>query len=288
VNPVKLDFICVGFTKCGTTSLHNYIKDHPQINLPFEKESPFFINTNVNVAAWNEFFAANFITKPGALNGKITPRYTAAKSAPAAIYSLFPQAKIIFLLRDPIDRFFSHYKMFKRMNRFSGDFESFTQEQMAKHSNEVYSPLEQGKYFSIITTFKNLFPEEHILVELTEDMESEPEVLLKRVMLFLNVDESYLPENLRKKFYQGSSKARFPSLTKRLSKTPGLKFLWHLFSKKTRMKMITWYYTEFNIVKDAPEVIPENVRALLQEYYQADYNAIEKLLNRTLPWKNFK
>jgi hypothetical protein len=288
VNPAKLDFLCVGFTKCGTTSLHNYIKDHPEINLPFEKESPFFVKDNVTIEEWKHFFSENYHSRSNVINGKITPRYTAVKSAPIEIHRLFPETKIIFLLRDPIDRFFSHYKMFKRMGRYTRDFASFTQEQLTQNSESVYSPLQQGKYFEIIGTFKKLFSAEQIRIELTEEMEFEPQNFLKRLLLFLNVNTEYLPENLHKKFYKGSSKAKFPSLTKRLSKTPGLKFLWHLFSKNTRMKLITWYYTEFNIVKDAREVIPPDVQQLLRNYYQADVDALQTLLGRPLPWKNFK
>lgn len=286
----RLDFLCVGFTKCGTTSLHHYLKGHPQICLPHDKESPFFDVNTITMEKWNDYVIKSFPNRPGLLRGKVTPRYTASPLTPRKIHSLFPNVKIIFLIRNPVERLFSYFKMMKRLGRFDGSFNDFINMQLAidTSSGGVYSPIQQGLYYKIISVFREFFPPGNMLIEFTDDMEQRPREFLKRVLSFLAVDNEFLPPDLNKKYYKGSSQSRFPSLTGRLLKSGLLKNAWHLVPYSVRMKLLAWYYTEFNIVKSGTDRMPPEAGQLLAKYYREDVAKLEQLLNIRVPWPAFQ
>src|SRR6266487_1947701 len=107
-----LDFIIIGAQKAGTTSLYHYLREHPGIYMPPEKEAPFFTSKGSFLRDWEQFAADYF----GAASveqrwGKATPAYMADPRVAARIHSLMPRVLLIALLRNPVERAYSHYMM---------------------------------------------------------------------------------------------------------------------------------------------------------------------------------
>ena len=113
-------FFIVGAPKAGTTSLHHYLKQHPDVYVPERKEMHFFSQPEV----LNTYYETEEMVKSSdeyekhyedasneQICGDITPSYLYNNNAANRIYSFSPEAKIIIILRDPVERAISHYLM---------------------------------------------------------------------------------------------------------------------------------------------------------------------------------
>src|SRR3712207_3099155 len=98
--------------KCATTSLHYYLNLHPQISMSEKKELDFFVREkhwDKGVEWYKSNFHGNGETK---IYGEASPNYTLHpifSGVPERMYSVVPEAKLIYVVRDPIDRMISHY-----------------------------------------------------------------------------------------------------------------------------------------------------------------------------------
>ncbi len=108
------DFLIIGAAKCGTTSLHQQLNQHPDIYFPAIKEPTFF--SEHGVGTWHkgiDWYSSLFAdAQANQLTGEASTSYSKAfwyGDAPEKIHQLIPQAKLIYLIRDPIDQIISHY-----------------------------------------------------------------------------------------------------------------------------------------------------------------------------------
>jgi Sulfotransferase domain. len=107
------NLLIIGSQKAGTTSLHTYLSYHPEIFMSKNKELAFFCGTNSDKDT--DWYRSNFKTDK-AIRGESSMVYTHCKrypGVPARIHELIPEAKLIYILRDPISRVLSHYSHFK-------------------------------------------------------------------------------------------------------------------------------------------------------------------------------
>lgn len=111
VIPGEVDFIVIGAQKAGTTSLFHYLRAHPRIHIPLVKEIGFFSSERKfrkGVAWYLKQFAD---VHPQQIVGDVSPQYMAHPAAPARIHGLFPDTRLIAILRNPVDRAHSGYRM---------------------------------------------------------------------------------------------------------------------------------------------------------------------------------
>jgi hypothetical protein len=288
-----LDFLGIGATKAGTTSFFYYIKDHPQLCLPFEKEI-FFFDKMPN-GDWDTFFNDNFNhCEPGQMVGKISPRYMRDPGVPARVAARFPDVKIFVILRDPVERAFSHYKMLFRMGTLKESFDDLVERQLAPASLErartvnlegEHSLLVQGEYARILEGYRAHF--KNILVLFTEEMEKDPVKALDTFYDFIGVKPFY-PENIGKKYFVGGDKDRFPWLFPALKLVFLPRLLWRLIPAKYRKQIMIWYNINFRIQKKKSVSMNEATRARLVEFYGTDVARLQVMLKREVPWLTFQ
>ncbi len=231
-----LDFIVVGAQKAGTTSLFEYLRRHPELCLPAGKEAPFFSHDAMWPGGWDGYIKRHFAAVDSARKcGTITPHYMfgaiydvtgrlIADSAgcdehtvPLRIYERLPAARLIAVLRDPVDRAYSHHRMswMNRLDRRSFDeaieelLLPHTLDRSRRHPEENTSYVVRGEYGRILKGYFDVFPRAQMLVVFTHELESEPEQLLRRVHEFLGVAPDVLPDNLGAKYRQGLAERRF-------------------------------------------------------------------------------
>ncbi|MGJ8548448.1 sulfotransferase family protein [Winogradskyella wichelsiae] len=112
----KLDFLCIGAQKSGTTSLHDILVQHPEIALPKNKETHFFSHEDIyteDIEDYYKMFTSNLSSDK--VIGEIDPEYLPSKLAYKRLYKNFgPNIKFIVILRNPFDRAYSQYLMSKR------------------------------------------------------------------------------------------------------------------------------------------------------------------------------
>lgn len=197
----NLDFLVIGAMKAGTTSLHYYLKEHPALYLPLEKEVPFFAMDALYERGM-DWYLAEFFAKagPGQLLGTVSPPYMLSDQVPERIHRALPAVKLIAILRDPISRAKSQYKM---LVRAFGEKRSFGE---AMDAGGQY--ITAGEYGRILESYLRLFPREQILVLFTNDLDTDPGAVLARVYAFLGVDARFVPQSFERRNTAGGSRAK--------------------------------------------------------------------------------
>jgi len=101
------DFLIIGCQKCGTTSIYNYLIQHPKILSAYKKEVKYF---NLNFQKSLSWYKSHFpLQKKGYISGEATPDYIIYESAAQQISNLFPSVKLLVIMRNPVERTISHY-----------------------------------------------------------------------------------------------------------------------------------------------------------------------------------
>ncbi|MEG4959089.1 MULTISPECIES: tetratricopeptide repeat protein [unclassified Microcoleus] len=203
LKPVKVpNFIIIGSQRCGTTSLYTYLAQHPQILTPIKKEMDFF--------SWHfdrgiDWYLAHFPPMPPGeqfLTGEASPSYFDCREAPERLYSLFPEAKLIVLLRNPVDRAISQFYRLTGLNwearsldrAISDEVERLNQNPEYIIGEEPGNYLARGRYIEFIKNWRTFFPREQLLILKSEDFYAGAATTVKQVLEFLDLPEYQLSE----------------------------------------------------------------------------------------------
>ncbi len=193
----QIDFIIAGAQKAGTTALFDYLGDHPQIGLSDVKEVHFFDDEGQDWRApdYGAYHAHFDLADRSRLWGEATPIYLYWKDSLARIRAYNPGLRLIVLLRDPVARAYSHWKMEFARGAETHPFDwcvragrqrLFAAEPWGFHRE--FSYVERGYYGAQIEHLLSLFPADQLLVLRAEDLEAKPGPVLETVSAFLGVD----------------------------------------------------------------------------------------------------
>ncbi|MCK5897316.1 MAG: sulfotransferase domain-containing protein [Cocleimonas sp.] len=191
-----VDFLIAGAQKSGTTTLHSYLQDHPEIGMASKKEVHFFNNntyfevTNVDYSIYHSFFDLNASKK---MRGEVTPAYMFCRDAPRRIWQYNPDMKIILILRNPIDRAFSHWNMEVARGAESLLFSVAIKRELERcrealpDQHYVYSYLDRGFYSSQIRELRRFFKKDQVLILKHDDLKQKPNIVIGKIFDFLRV-----------------------------------------------------------------------------------------------------
>ena len=203
---MKVDFFIVGAPKAGTTSLYHYLNEHPEINMSSQKEPDYFSDTDIQnegmyygknridtIKKYHSLFNDNSVLK---LKGEASVSYLFYKNVPQKIKTYNPTAKIIIMLRNPIDRAFSHYLMDYRLGLVSDRFEDIiTQKSVHKNAKLFYQQyIELSEYYPQVKRYLDVFDRKKILFIEYEDLKINALDVIKKTHLFLGVNQVYEPD----------------------------------------------------------------------------------------------
>jgi sulfotransferase family protein len=184
-------FFVIGAAKCGTTSLHSYIAAHPQIAMSSEKEPMYFVPGDwvERVARYKDLFE-----RPASVRGESSTAYSAwpwAPEVPDRILAAVPDARLVYMVRDPIPRTLSHYAQ-NVWDRFPvRPFE----ELMSDLEDPMNMPVWSSRYATQLERWLRRFPSERILVLDQRDLLRERAATLRRVFAFLGVDAGFTSDS---------------------------------------------------------------------------------------------
>jgi len=170
------NFLCVGAQKAGTTTLHDILIQHPEIYLPEIKETKFF-QDNSKYRKGLDYYEKEFFGKWNGERavGEIDSVYMYFEYVPERIYKhLGKDIKLIFMLRNPVDRAYSHYWMSYRRGYETETFERAIElEQKRIKIDEFhkihFSYIDRGFYAKQIKRYLKLFPKENMLFIIFEE-----------------------------------------------------------------------------------------------------------------------
>ena len=201
------NFIIIGAQKSGTTSLENYIAQHPWVIPAIKKETHFWyrdFNKGIN------WYLAHFPPIPKSekfITGEATPNYLENYQTAKRIYNVFPKVKLLIILRNPVDRAFSQYNHCIRLNWEDRSFETAINYELEILSKNPQKPqgekiywqqpgnyIGRGIYVEFINKWLGVFPREQILILKAEDLYQKPVNTMKKVFKFLGLPEHKLPE----------------------------------------------------------------------------------------------
>jgi hypothetical protein len=201
-------FIIIGAAKCGTTSLSAYLRRHPQVFVTEPKEPHFFSHRWKMGLAWYEGLFQGSDTHPA--RGEASTSYTQAphpQGVPERIASVVPDAKLIYLLRNPVERIRSQYVHFVDRGREDRPLHQAVAE------NPIY--LDSSRYAFQIETYLEHFDRQRLLVLSSEDLRHNRRAVLRRVFDFIGVDPQVEVPDLDRELNRSADKRQAPSLVNR-------------------------------------------------------------------------
>ena len=192
----RVSFLVVGAQKAGTSALFEYLREVPDLQLPDVKEAHFFDDdAGVDWAAPDYAPYHALFRDDGRLRGEATPIYCYWPNAIERIHAYNPAMRIILILRDPVERAWSHWKMEFARGKETEPFAWCIREGRARMNqaqpypgfDRVFSYVERGFYAAQLERLRALFPADRILTLDSRMLHGDPEAVLAQICAFLGV-----------------------------------------------------------------------------------------------------
>lgn len=201
------NFLLIGAMKAGTTSLYHYLQAHPQIYMSPVKEPEFFAEES-NWRRGTEWYHKQFASAgPDTIAmgeaSTVYTKYPRYRGVPKRIADLIPQARLIYVIRDPIERIRSHYQHKVAQGSERAPLEK------AVFENPTY--VDCSRYALQIEQYLEYFPLEQLLVITLERLRDARPATIRRLYQHLGVDVDFVPSDLDREFYRTNDRsARSP------------------------------------------------------------------------------
>jgi len=328
----EIGFLIIGAQKAGTTSLFEYMRRHPQIHMPAEKELYFF-NSDLAYSRGRDWYLTVMSkgAPPGAVCGEATAEYMAGvpyrdlaedkhagtiedpdgdepleEVVPRRIKQLFPDVKLICVLRDPVARAYSHYRMAVLSRVESRSFEDAIDQLVEpgalEHARSAHTRTDGyvvgGEYARGLAGFLRVFPREQLMVIFSGEFEQRPSETLSAVFGFIGVATDFVPDNLNTRYLAAAVKQRVPGLNLFVWKTNFARVrparaLWHALPTSVhrgvgRAYSVAAYRIQLwnarrGAVPDEDE-IQSSTRLKLAAHFRSDSEALRDMLDMEIPW----
>ncbi len=290
----KPNFLILGVAKAGTTSLYYYLNQHPDVYMSEPKE-PFFFEAEYGKGIeyyWRKYFAG---WRGEKAIGEARHRNLYLPYVAPRIKESIPNAKLIVVLRNPIDRAYSHWWHWYSRNEEPPSFEDAIYEDLKRieqgiafegeegarlwsrnldpktGKNEFRTYIDSGYYAQQIKRYLTLFPESHIKVIFLEDLQRDPQSVTSEVWKFIGVDPNYI---LKDPTPQNVSNTKAIELAKTVAR---LTKFHKIIPRQGRRKILM----QLTNIGRRPEMNRITRLWLIGHYYQHNRD-LEKLVGRDL------
>ncbi|MEK7265128.1 MAG: sulfotransferase [Pseudomonadota bacterium] len=277
MNPLP-DFVIIGAMKCGTSTLHAQLSAQPQFFMSEPKEPNFFSDDAV-FAKGADWYRGLFKEAPaGAIKGESSTHYTKLPTYPETIdrlAALIPDAKFIYLMRDPVDRLISHY------------IHEWTQGVIKVPINEAIEKhpelIDYSRYAYQLAPWIHRFGKALFLPVVFEKMTAEPQAEFQRIAAFLGAEGDVL--------WKSDLDAQNVS-AERIRKFPGYELLvGNPLATALRRRLVPQSLRDkvkSNLqLRDRPQLSEEKIAALW-EIFDRDLRGVEALTGERLTRASFK
>lgn len=281
---MNIQFICAGAQKSGTTTLFNLLRQNPSIYIPAQKEIYFFDNDRYYKKGQTYYQSYYKDRKDNQIAGDITADYMLfPKCAKRIKETCGDNVKLLFVLRNPVDRAYSNYQMNKKMTIENLSFEkAIDKEKKRTSSNYIkqihYSYKNRGFYYDQLVPYYELFSKSNIKIIIFEEMILELPKTIYEIEIFLGVDH-FLSYNYEVEENRGFlPKKRWIAYIKRHFIKPINKIYNRYIPEKIRMKI--------HAITDVGQLPIQTIEPSLYERLYEEYNEsitkLEGLINRKI------
>ena len=283
---MKVNFFIAGAPKSGTTSLYQYLCQHKEIEMCSIKEPDFFSCTALkkeqtyygndpiqNLEKYNKLFS----NKKDLLRGEASVSYLFYDDVAKKIKKYNEKAKIIIILRNPVDRAFSHYLMDYRLGLVSENFEDIINKRINHKNALLYYQqyVSVGEYYHQVERYIKVFGPEKLLIINYEDFKNNLAGTFEKICLFLNVSHTFKVDFT--KSYNSFKRPRSKIVRWVYSFTKLRKILSQIIPKIAINYIIKMLFTESKKPK-----LSTDARKFLISHYKDDIINLSKLLNQDL------
>ena len=281
---MKVDFFIVGAPKAGTTSLYHYLNEHLEIEMSSQKEPDYFSDEALKRQGMYygknridnlEKYHGLFANKDVKLRGEASVSYLFYDDVPKKIKEYNSKAKIIIMLRNPIDRAFSHYLMDYRLGLVSDSFDSIIKKKL-KHKNAslfFQQYIKLSEYSQQVSRYLEVFDKENIMFIDYEDFKKDVSAVVDKAYLFLGVNNDFQP-NLKKKHN-----------TYTMPKNSIIRFIYSFVSFRKFLtnivpKSIVKWIRNLLFKSDKKPALSNDTRKFLAFYFKDDVDYLSVLLKK--------
>lgn len=264
------NFIIGGAQKAGTTSLHWRLKSHPDVFIPERPQEIHYFDDERNFAhgiGWYEQLFAGWAGQPCV--GQTSPRYLYDPEAAGRLHAALPEVRLLFTLRNPIDRAYSQYWHSVKQGYETLSFEDALEREPERIASSVearrdFSYADRGRYAEQLARYFELFSRAQILVLVGGES---AEALDARCSAFLSIDATRFPA--RSTSAREKNAARLPRLpsVQRVTR--------HLRERTPRAVAVV---DRLNLRTAPYPPMSESTRARLAERFSPEIDALEELL----------
>jgi hypothetical protein len=304
-------FLIVGAGKAGTTSLHLYLQQHPQVFMSPVKETNHFSDADMqfehfnldyrqdvdididkylsgpmdkkvhiaHVRSWEQYQKLFRDVKDQKAIGEVSNSYLCLPSAALAIKKKLPSVKIIMILRHPAERLYSQFLMNLRLGKTK---ERNLRKEIEYDANKAvhgwgisHMYLVNGMYYEQVKRYYELFPPEQIYVILYDDFKKDAAGEMKKLFAYIGVDDNYTTDMSRK--HNEAGMPRFGKLNYILTQSGLYSFSKKILPDSLKQTVKNIFYSKKNI----PGMTSDE-RAWLINYYREDVVKLSALIQRNL------
>ncbi len=284
------NFFIVGAPKAGTTSLYRYLSKHSEIYMSPNKEPNYFSVCSVPenhymkpIRDKNEYLSLFKKAKDRKIVGEGTTFYLSDPEASKLIHQIIPHARIIIMLRDPVERIFSQYLMEIRTGGLKLSFHEELQIEL-KHRRDRSKPilgLKFGLYSESVKRYLDIFGREQVKTLIFEEFTQNTKGTVKEILKFLGLNSSI--NNFDDPAHNPFSVARGPVAQYMLRNKTITKMARKVIPSSARR-----FLSEEILVKKPPKPkMAEEDMETLVKFYHDDVRRLQTVLRRKLPWTNF-
>lgn len=285
------NFIIVGAPKAATTSLYHYLNQHPDIFMSTPKEVNFFSREEIEAQGlfYRDYKAKSLDEYQQLFTGaeKFTAigegsvSYLFYPQTPNKIKALLPDVKIIILLRNPLERGFSHYLMDYRLGLCDLAYEDivFNDHKDKKQGLYYQQYVQLGMYAEQLKRYFDIFQKENIRIYLQEDLKAAPLGVVRELYKFIGVDSDYVPD--LKESHNSFSMPKNRLVHKIYSFHFIRRFLSLVMPSRVKSLLTSIFFDR----KKKPS-LDDRVKKHLATIYNPDIIEVEKMIGRDLSsWK---
>ena len=290
------DFIVIGAARSGTTAIHGYLRQSQQIFMPEAKEPNFFAyaGEKLTVRGPGAEFINNSITDHDAYRalfkdapenvflGEASPLYLYEPKSAQNIARLAPKARLIAILRNPIEQAYSHFLYAKKQAIESEqDFAralELEEERLAKNWQPLFGYSRFPRYGKQLERFFDVFPRDQLFIRTYDDFRDDPAGLMRDMTTFIGLSAPFTPDMSERKNAGGLPKNRFVQ-DFLMRPNPVTAAVGKVVPKKTRWAIRDWL-AGFNVTTS--DTMSETARTILRDRLSEDIKRTAGLLDRDL------
>ncbi len=298
------DLFIIGAPKSGTTSLYEYLKGHPEVFMSVLKEPCYFARDlakddsgNFLVYERDEALYLNLFANAGDGKrlGEASTRYLYSREAPALIHAAQPGARIVAMLRNPVDMIHSlHSHKLAAATEDLADFEQALAAEPDRHAGRRIPPTsnptlatyrDRARFGEQLPRWFETFGRDSVHVIIFEDMIRQPEEEFRRLLEFLEVDPDFRPETFAA--HNTAHGARSLVIRRLLNAKPAQDFVWQLLPRligdvRTRGLVRRFRHSWFHRRKIEKAPLTPALRRRLEDEFAPDVASLSKMLGRDL------